>query len=108
MADNFSTLDQLKLDEIFGFNLEYDELPGPWQPARPNPSPSQPKARFGPVDEANITNFISNQENVNTKRKTNYDMRLFKQFCTEQGVFRSLRNYQRLIWTDCLEISSPS
>ena len=88
MADNFSTLDQLKLDEIFGFNLEYDELPGPWQPARPNPSPSQPKARFGPVDEANITNFISNQENVNTKQKTNYDMRLFKQFCTEQGVFQ--------------------
>ena len=108
MPDNFNTLNQLKLDEIFGFNLEYDESPGPWQPESPHPSPSQLKARFDPVDEANIMNFISNQENVNTKRKTNMICAFSSSFAPNRGTFMSLRNYQRLIWADCLEITSPS
>lgn len=55
----------------------------------PNSNENQPKKRFGVVDPNSIAQFIENQENENTKKKTKSAMKLFNQFLAEQGETRS-------------------
>ena len=70
---------------------EFEELPNSNQPVQQisqntnNPQQNKEKSRFEVVDQAKIENFIEDQENVNTKRKTMADMKLFRQFCSEQN-----------------------
>ena len=44
--------------------------------------------RFVKFTEANINSFSAEQENVNTKKKTSYDVKLFKEF--NQSINQSI------------------
>ena len=50
--------------------------------------PSSSAGRFHPVNQAEVMNFISNQANKNTLRKTDHDAKLFKAFIITQNEIR--------------------
>ena len=52
--------------------------------------PSSSAGRFQPVNQAEVMNFISNQANKNTVRKTDHDAKLFKTFMISQNEMRSI------------------
>ena len=52
--------------------------------------PVEKSSRFGTVNKENVDVFISDQDNENTKRKTEGDLRLFRLFCEEQGETRPI------------------
>ena len=47
--------------------------------------------RFVKLSEADIKSFSEEQENVNTKKKTLYDLKLFKEFLTSEDERRELQ-----------------
>lgn len=68
---------------------EYEEIPNVGQPVSP-PRPSTSTSRFNPVNNEEVANFITGQKNVNTQRKTDSDVRLFKEFCRAQNEHRDI------------------
>ena len=47
--------------------------------------------RFVKFSENEIKSFSDEQENTNTKRKTLYDMKLFKEFLVSEGEYREVQ-----------------
>ena len=47
--------------------------------------------RFVKLSEADIKSFSEEQENVNTEKKTLYDLKLFKEFLTNEEERRELQ-----------------
>jgi hypothetical protein len=43
-------------------------------------------SRFIPISEEDIPGFLKENENKNTARKTNQDVKLFRSFLSEKGV----------------------
>lgn len=77
-------------------NVPTSETPAPAQSSATNPSAqaqsvqdsqkSVPKSRFVPMAENDIEKFISDSENMNTRRKTLCHVNLVKDFLCEKGI----------------------
>lgn len=77
-------LDPIELENILT-QSEFDELPSVGQPLQP---PALDRKRFEDLNQEEIQAFIQKQENENTKRKTEGDMRLFKSYCLAKSEYR--------------------
>ena len=92
MADFLSEVELNDLDWLLNTS-EFEELPNVGQPSPPAALPNnQNESRFKVVNQNEVEDFISAQENENTKRKTRHDTALFFQFCKEQGEERQIEN----------------
>ena len=80
----FFDLDPIELENILT-QSEFDELPSVGQPLQP---PALDRKRFEDFNQEEIQGFIQKQENENTKRKTEGDMRLFKSYCVAKSEYR--------------------
>lgn len=74
-------------DEVQNSNQPVSEASNYIMPIRKQIGNEQ-KSRFEAVNPEKIQEFINAQENENTRRKTQADMKLFRQFCNEQGEDR--------------------
>ena len=87
-------LDGLTIQEI-NFILsqsDFEELPPHSVPAVYQQNQQhQEYTRFPVIEQSNIQKFIPEQENKNTKRKTNSDIKLFKLYITKQGLKREIQ-----------------
>ena len=57
----------------------------------PNAKRKMASDRFVKLSEADIKSFSKEQENVNTKKKTLSDLKLFKEFLTSENERRELQ-----------------
>lgn len=82
-----------ELDRMFK-ETEFEEILNFDQPCEPAPKPQvseeQKVKRFEKVNTDEVYNFIQNQENENTRKKTVSDMKLFTEFCHSQGESRPI------------------
>ena len=104
MSDELDILTAQEVHELF-MQSEFDEIAGPFQPNfhenevkqaqvdRPPlaaASSSSASNRFEAIDQESIMKFIGEQANANTVRKTEHDVKLFKEFLKSQSVFREV------------------
>ena len=101
MAEVFDEITAQQLDAILT-QSEFEEISRIGQPVQfvqQDPQiQSLAESRFNGIQmgEDEIAQFIAAQQNENTKRKTDSDMRLFKAFCVSRGENRPIESLQPL------------
>lgn len=85
-------MDDLTVDQINDIltQSEFEEIPSSYQPLAPDPQIANlANSRFQSIlQEDEVMKFIQDQENDNTRRKTESDMKLFKAYCTAKSENR--------------------
>lgn len=88
-ASELAALTQSQIEDLLS-QSEFEEVADVGQPISHN---STSKAsRFAPVNQNEILSFLKEQENENTRKKTETDVRLFKTFCISQNEHRNLED----------------
>ena len=75
---------------------EFEELLSVGQPAAEASASvaKSPVSRFQVINQAEVEQFINDQENANTRKKTIHDTNLFFQFCKEQGETKPIKTLE--------------
>ena len=89
-------MDDLTMDQINDIltQSEFEEILSSHQPLAPDPQIANlANLRFQSIlQEDEVMKFIQDQENDNTRRKTESDMKLFKAYCTAKSENRPIES----------------